>query len=109
MSNRHSPGGLPEEWMLVVNAGVDPVVETEWNDWYDRVHLPDILGCPGFVEAERYVTADDRGGRRYQTIYRLTGPDAISSAEFSQRRGWAHFVDHVEASVRLFRRTGAQP
>jgi antibiotic biosynthesis monooxygenase (ABM) superfamily enzyme len=98
--------GLPESWMLVVNASVDPSVEDEWNTWYDHVHLPEIAECPGFIEAARYVTADNRGQRRYETIYRLESPEAVHTVEFTERRGWYQFDQHVEANVRLFRRTG---
>ena len=104
-----SAPGLPEQWMLVVNVSVDPAVEDDWNRWYDEVHLPEIAECPGFIEAARYVTADDRGQRRYQSIYRLDSPEAINSVEFSKRRGWYQFEQHVEATVRLFERTGNQP
>lgn len=97
---------LPESWMLVVTASVDPKVEDDWNAWYDNEHLPEIADCPGFIEAARYVTADDRGPRLYQTIYRLDSQHALTTTDFSERRGWAHFEQHVEASVRLFRRTG---
>jgi len=98
--------GLPESWMLVVTASVDPAIEDDWNNWYDNVHLPEIADCPGFVEAARYVTDDDRGSRLYQTIYRLDSKDAVTTTEFNERRGWAHFDQQVEATVRLYRRTG---
>jgi hypothetical protein len=28
--------------------------EQEFNDWYDRRHVPDVLAIPGFVAARRY-------------------------------------------------------
>src|SRR5665213_1960383 len=34
--------------LLVVEAIVDVSIESEWNRWYDRVHLPEILACPYF-------------------------------------------------------------
>ena len=34
--------------LLVVSAQVDAAVEKDWNDWYDKVHLPDVAGCPAF-------------------------------------------------------------
>ena len=38
--------GLPG-CLLIVVAEVDAEVEAEWNRWYDEVHLPDALRCPG--------------------------------------------------------------
>ncbi len=35
------------ECLLIVIAEVDAAIEGEWNRWYDTVHLPDALRCPG--------------------------------------------------------------
>ena len=43
--------------LLIVTAEVDPAVEAEWNRWYDTVHLPDALSCPGVRRGRRYVSA----------------------------------------------------
>lgn len=91
-------------WLLVVQVAVNPLVEDEWNRWYDETHLPEIAGCPGFVNAARYVSEQD-GERLYLSIYELTGPEAVSSCEFTARRGWAHFADDVlRPSVQVYRR-----
>ena len=45
------------ECLLIVTAEVDPAVETDWNRWYDEVHLPDALACPGVLQGRRYVTS----------------------------------------------------
>lgn len=29
--------------------------ETEFNEWYDKVHLPDMLRVPGVISGERFV------------------------------------------------------
>jgi hypothetical protein len=79
--------------LLIVTAEVDAAVEADWNRWYDDVHLPDALACPGVLAGRRYVTSgevseSDRGqGRRaktklYTTVYEsastLPGTPAIS-------------------------------
>ena len=89
-------------WLLVVDAEVDPAVEEEWNRWYDEVHLPEIASCPGFGEAARYVSEVD-GQRQYVAVYPLSGPEAIATPEFAERRGWAHFAGAVHATVRAYR------
>ena len=44
------------KWLLVVNTNcTDPSREKEFNDWYNTIHLPDILEVPGFIKATRYV------------------------------------------------------
>jgi hypothetical protein len=56
--------------LLIVTAEVDASVEADWNRWYDDVHLPDALACPGVRAGRRYVSSgevseSDRGqGKR---------------------------------------------
>ncbi len=92
--------------LMVVDVTVDPKVEEEWNVWYDQVHLPDILGCPGFIHTARYV-CDEAGARRYLTLYEVTDAGVVESAEFSKRRGWGPFKDYVRSSVRVCRQVSA--
>ena len=41
--------------LLIVTAEVDASVEADWNRWYDDVHLPDALACPGVRAGRRYA------------------------------------------------------
>jgi hypothetical protein len=34
-----------------------PGKEAEFNDWYDRQHVPDILAVPGIVDCQRFRVA----------------------------------------------------
>ncbi len=92
--------------MLIVTAEVDPAVEKDWNHWYNTVHLPDALKCPGVLHGKRYVSAGDvtkttagetrRSPRRiYTTIYELSGPAVVDTPEFKAMRGWYQFAPHV--------------
>src|SRR5262249_32428729 len=47
------------ECLLIVTAEVDAAVEAEWNRWYDTVHLPDALRCPGVQRGRRYVSSGE--------------------------------------------------
>jgi hypothetical protein len=61
--------------------------DDEFNDWYDNVHVPDLLAIPGMVSAQRYGLKDAQiyhmeGGaapeHRYAIIYEMEGDvDAI--------------------------------
>ena len=43
------------KWLLVVETNcTDTARETEYNEWYDKIHIPDVLEVPGFVRATRY-------------------------------------------------------
>src|SRR5437879_11548179 len=47
------------ECLLIVIAEVDAAIEGEWNRWYDTVHLPDALRCPGERRGRRYVSSGE--------------------------------------------------
>jgi len=94
--------------LLVVTAEVDPEVEAEWNRWYDAVHVPDVLACPGVRGGRRYVSAGEisesvrgtaeRSRRRiYTTIYELDSPEVTTTAQFLAMRGWHQFAPHVRS------------
>ncbi len=98
--------------LLIVTAEVDAAVEADWNVWYDTVHLPDALACPGVLRGRRYVqageaTQSDRGSsarsatKVYTTVYELAGPEAVTTSEFQKMRGWYHFAPHVRATTRV--------
>lgn len=98
--------------LLIVTAEVDEAVEAEWNRWYDEVHLPDALACPGVLAGRRYVSSgeiseSDRGqsrrtrARLYTTVYELDSPAAVSTPEFNTMRGWAKFAPHVRSQTRV--------
>jgi hypothetical protein len=98
--------------VLIVTAEIDAEVEDEWNTWYDEVHLPDALACPGVLGGQRYVSQGDAsvtdkgskstsGARTYTTIYHLSGPEALETAEFKAMRGWYEFAPRIKATTRV--------
>jgi len=93
-----------QEWLLVAHVDhVDPEVEDDWNRWYDEVHVPDMLRCPGWRSADRYVYDGDEG-RRYISVYDVSGPEALQSDEFEAARGWGPFTGRVQHVTRLYRK-----
>src|SRR5215831_1002335 len=53
--------------MLVVFAAVKPQHEHDFNEWYNREHIDERLGMPGFQRARRYVAA--KGSPKYLATY----------------------------------------
>ena len=55
--------------------------EDEFNEWYDKQHLPDILAIPGFAQAQRFRLAEPSaqvgpaGPYRYLAIYEIETDD----------------------------------
>ena len=104
--------------LLIVTAEVDAAVEADWNRWYDEVHLPDALACPGVLSGRRYlavgdIAESDRGQSRRSrpgSIPRSTSsnsPAAVTTKEFAAMRGWARFAPHVARRRAWFRRCRA--
>ena len=104
------------ECLLIVIAEVDTAIEGEWNRWYDTVHLPDALRCPGVRRGRRYVSSGEvsetaagkteRTARRiYTTIYELDSPDAVATPEFLAMRGWYQFAPHVRSRTQVIGRS----
>ena len=90
--------------LLIVTATIDPEVEKEWNEWYDTIHLPEIVECPGFRSAQRYVAQEKDRTRSYVSVYELNDRNALESAEFNQRRGWGPFVNRVRFKTLQYKR-----
>jgi hypothetical protein len=66
--------------LYIVRSNPVPGRETEYDDWYTRRHLPEMLTVPGFASAQRFVlspVARDprRPPSRYShlAIYEISG------------------------------------
>ncbi len=49
-----------EKYVMFVMTNCEPGTDAEFNDWYDRIHLPDVLKVPGVVAAQRYKLTDEQ-------------------------------------------------
>ena len=70
-----------ERWLLTVESNCcDPSREKEFNDWYNKIHLPDILETPGFVRAVRYEnTSPAEGQGKFIAMYEIETDDLAST------------------------------
>lgn len=72
--------------------------DDRFNNWYDEVHVPEVLDVPGVVAAQRYDLAelaipDDEGlpaqlpppAHRYLVIYEVEGEPEAVMAQFLER------------------------
>ena len=67
-----------ERWLLAVESNCnDPAREKEFNDWYDNVHLPDVLAIPGIMRATRYENSNAAEGQgKFLAFYEIETTDA---------------------------------
>jgi hypothetical protein len=67
------------EYRLLVRANAVPGREAEFDEWYDRIHLGEVLALPGFSAAQRFEVRGEpfagSGGHRYVTLYELDTDD----------------------------------
>ncbi len=65
------------KWLLVVGTNsADAARETEFNEWYDKTHLPDILETPGFIRATRYENTEPSEGKaKFLATYEIETDD----------------------------------
>lgn len=66
-----------EKWLCSVYSNcTDSSRENEFNQWYDTVHLPDILETPGVVRASRYeIRRPAEGHGKFLALYEIETED----------------------------------
>lgn len=64
-----------DKHILVVMSNATEGGDDEFNDWYTKQHLGDVLGIPGFTAAQRFVYREKQNPRespyRYLAIYEI--------------------------------------
>ncbi len=75
----------------------DRRLDAEWNEWLAAVHIPDMLGSGGFVDASRWHRLEPaRFGPNYLTIYDVEGIDVLDAVALSgAAMGPAHDAGRV--------------
>jgi hypothetical protein len=74
-------------------AFTDPVAgqDQEYNNWYNNVHLSDVVAIPGFISAQRFMLKVATAGEiknKYLAIYDMETDDpAALMAEVGRRVG----------------------
>jgi len=94
---------------LLLNAmNIAPEREAEFNEWYDKEHIPALAAVPGVLCARRFRGT---GNRKYVALYHLDDPRVVDSAEWKTAResDWTtklkpHFRDHLRLVLRRYRR-----
>lgn len=82
--------------VLSVKLDVAPDCDREFNHWYNEIHIPEVLACPGWLTARRYECLD--GEPRYLALYNLEGPEALTTSEFQEVVGFGPFLEHVRTA-----------
>jgi len=83
----------------MVLVDIDPEVENAFNAWYEDEHIPQILACPGWLSASRWICLE--GGPKYVALYEISGPEAYDTTEFDAIRGFGPFETHISNFRRI--------
>lgn len=78
------------KWFYTVQTVcTDPAKEKEFQEWYDNIHVPDLLQAPGFVRATRYANNELVPGEgKYLAVYEVESDDI--------ERTWKAYWEHVQ-------------
>jgi hypothetical protein len=91
---------MPDEAFIhIVLVDIDPEHEAAFNVWYEQRHLPDLLACPGWRSATRFVSIGD--GPKYAAMYEVAGHWAFETPEFQQVKGFGPFEGLVKNFTRI--------
>ncbi len=92
-----------KEFIHVVMVDIDPEHEEAFNQWYVERHFPDLLACPGWLSAQRFMNMGE--GPKYAAMYRVAGQWVFETEEFLKAKGFGPY----EGKVRNFRRLQFMP
>ncbi len=82
--------------LVVMTNPVSSEVEDEYNDWYDNVHLQDLVAVDGVASAQRFRVLDigappdaPSPSHRYLALYEVEADDLEAVAQEVARRAEA--------------------
>ena len=77
---------MPRGIVYVETRPVSPEREADYHDWYDEIHLPEILAFDGFVAARRFGPIGEDGP--FVAIYEMDADDL--------EKTWAQILEAFE-------------
>ena len=88
------------KWLMIVGSNcADATREAEFNEWYGKTHLPDVLETPGFVRATRYENTETAEGQaKFLALYEIETDDFDSfmkahSENITKKRAQGRFSE----------------
>lgn len=66
---------MPKGILVVETSPASPERDQEYNDWYNDIHLIDVLKLSGFTAARRFRKLDEGGAHGYLAIYEVEADD----------------------------------
>jgi hypothetical protein len=94
--------------IFMVYVDIDAPHVQEFNEWYNKEHLPELLSVPGILSAARYEAV--KGGRKYLACYELESVAVMKTPAFTNRprTAWGQKVSPSVIGKNLTRIVGEQ-
>lgn len=108
-------GRAPSGLMCVLAQYTDPAREAELNEWYRKVHIPEVTADGSFGHVTRWVSPHLLGetdGPKYLNLYETTRADvrAAMAEHQSHRSRWTTSPPAIVRPVAaVYKRTGKLP
>ena len=71
--------------VLVVTMEVDEADEAEFNEWYNKQHLPERMAIPGYVSARRFKLEDGNNALKYLCIWEMVDGSPLQSEMYKDQ------------------------
>src|SRR4051794_37755375 len=94
--------------IFMVYVDIDAQHAQEFNEWYNKEHLPELLSVPGILSAARYEAI--KGGPQYLAFYELESVAVLQTPAFTNRprTPWGQKVSPTVIGKNLTRVVGEQ-
>jgi hypothetical protein len=94
--------------IFMVYVDIDAKDAPEFNEWYNKEHLPELLSVPGILSAARYEAV--KGGPKYLACYELESVAVLKTPAFTNRprTPWGQKVSPSVIGKNLTRIVGEQ-
>ena len=110
--------GSRGQWLMVVKTvNTDPAREAQFNEWYDKIDVPDVLEVPGYMRARRGVKVmpdPNTDDGKYIALYNMEGAsidriiiDMLMATLKMEQRGRS--TDLLKVVERVYYREYARP
>ena len=94
---------MSEKSVMMVLSNPAEGREDEYNEWYDTVHLPEILAVPGVTGATRFALDPEEDGatHRYLAIYEIEGEGdkVLAAIGEAAAAGSIHMSDAIDLTT----------
>jgi hypothetical protein len=86
-------GQAMAKYTFVVLTNATAGKEDDFNEWYNKHHIPDVLNVPGFVSGQRFRLAETQmGGKssesyKYLALYEIETDDLAGTLKELRARG----------------------